>query len=37
MAAYESELRVAAELAPKIKFHALREHAGRVFQKGLSG
>jgi len=37
MAAYESELRVAAELAPKIQFHALREHAGRVFQSGLSG
>ena len=28
---------LAAELAPKIQFHALREHAGRVFQSGLSG
>ena len=37
MATHQSELRVAAgRVAPKIKFHALREHAGLVFQTGLA-
>jgi peptide chain release factor 3 len=32
LAAHEVEIRVAAEQWPKIRFHALREHAGLVFQ-----
>jgi len=33
MAAHHSELQLAMERAPKIKFHAMREHGGRVFHK----
>jgi peptide chain release factor 3 len=36
LASHTSELRVAEEEWPKIKFHALREHAGLVFQTGLA-
>ena len=32
---YAGELRAMQENWPKIKFHALREHAGLVFQKQL--
>jgi peptide chain release factor 3 len=34
---YAGELRAMQENWPRIKFHALREHAGLVFQKQLSG
>ncbi len=34
---YSGELRAMQENWPKIKFHALREHAGLVFQKQLAG
>ena len=34
---YAGELRAMQENWPKIKFHALREHAGLVFQKQLLG
>ena len=34
---YAGELRAMQENWPKIKFHALREHAGLVFQKQLVG
>jgi peptide chain release factor 3 len=34
---YAGELRAMQENWPKIKFHALREHAGLVFQKHLDG
>jgi peptide chain release factor 3 len=34
---YAGELRAMQENWPKIKFHALREHAGLVFQKQLTG
>ncbi|HEX3140804.1 MAG TPA: peptide chain release factor 3 [Rhizobacter sp.] len=34
---YSGELRAMQENWPKIKFHALREHAGLVFQKQLDG
>jgi peptide chain release factor 3 len=34
---YASELRAIEDNWPKIKFHALREHAGLVFQKRLEG
>jgi peptide chain release factor 3 len=34
---YAGELRAMQENWPKIKFHALREHAGLVFQKQLQG
>jgi peptide chain release factor 3 len=34
---YAGELRAMQENWPKIKFHALREHAGLVFQKQLDG
>jgi len=34
---YAGELRAMQENWPKIKFHALREHAGLVFQKQLEG
>ena len=34
---YAGELRAMQENWPKIAFHALREHAGLVFQKQLSG
>jgi peptide chain release factor 3 len=36
LASHTSELRVAEEEWPKIRFHALREHAGLVFQTGLA-
>ena len=36
MASHSSELRVAQDEWPKIRFHALREHAGLVFQSGLA-
>ncbi len=36
MASHVSELRVAQDEWPRIKFHALREHAGLVFQSGLA-
>jgi peptide chain release factor 3 len=32
LAAHEVEIRVASEQWPKIRFHAMREHAGLVFQ-----
>jgi peptide chain release factor 3 len=32
---YAGELRAMQENWPKIKFHALREHAGQVFQRQL--
>ena len=34
---YAPELRAIESNWPKIKFHALREHAGLVFQKQLDG
>ena len=34
---YAGELRAMQENWPKIKVHALREHAGLVFQKQLQG
>ena len=34
---YAGELRAMQENWPRIKFHALREHAGLVFQKQLEG
>ena len=34
---YAPELRAIEANWPKIKFHALREHAGLVFQKQLDG
>jgi peptide chain release factor 3 len=34
---YAPELRAIEANWPKIKFHALREHAGLVFQKKLDG
>ena len=34
---YAPELRAIEANWPKIKFHALREHAGLVFQKRLDG
>jgi peptide chain release factor 3 len=34
---YAGELRAIQENWPKIKFHALREHAGLVFQRQLEG
>ncbi len=34
---YAPELRAIEANWPKIKFHALREHAGLVFQKRLEG
>jgi peptide chain release factor 3 len=37
LAAYDAELKVAQDLWKGIRFHALREHAGLVFQSGLSG
>ena len=37
LVANRSELQVAQEQWPKIQFHALREHAGLVFQQGLEG
>ncbi|WP_028311187.1 peptide chain release factor 3 [Derxia gummosa] len=33
MAAHHSELQLAMERAPQIRFHAMREHGGRVFHK----
>jgi peptide chain release factor 3 len=35
LSSFDSELAVAEERWPQISFHALREHAGRVFQKDL--
>lgn len=37
LASHSSELRVAESEWPKIRFHALREHAGLVFQTSLAG
>jgi peptide chain release factor 3 len=37
LASHSSELRVAESEWPNIRFHALREHAGLVFQTSLSG
>ena len=34
---YAGELRAMQENWPRIKFHALREHAGLVFQRQLEG
>ena len=34
---YAPELRAIESNWPKIRFHALREHAGLVFQKHLDG
>ncbi len=34
---YSPELRAIEANWPRIKFHALREHAGLVFQKRLEG
>ena len=34
---YAPELRAIESNWPKIRFHALREHAGLVFQKQLDG
>jgi peptide chain release factor 3 len=34
---YAGELRAMQDNWPKIRFHALREHAGLVFQKQLQG
>jgi peptide chain release factor 3 len=34
---YAGELRAMQDNWPKIQFHALREHAGLVFQKQLDG
>jgi peptide chain release factor 3 len=34
---YAGELRAMQDNWPKIHFHALREHAGLVFQKQLDG
>ena len=34
---YAPELRAIESNWPKIKFHALREHAGLVFQRRLEG
>ena len=34
---YSPELRAIEQNWPKIKFHALREHAGLVFQRRLEG
>ena len=35
LAAYDAELKVAESTWKRIKFHALREHAGLVFQTRL--
>jgi peptide chain release factor 3 len=37
LAQHHTELRAVEGMWPKIKFHALREHAGLVFQERLSG
>jgi peptide chain release factor 3 len=37
LASHSSELRVAESEWPQIRFHALREHAGLVFQTSLGG
>ena len=37
LATANAELTVTQELWPKIRFHALREHAGLVFQQRLDG
>ena len=37
LAAVRAELEVAQENWPKIQFHALREHAGLVFQEKMEG
>jgi peptide chain release factor 3 len=36
LAAHDVEIKVAMEQWPKIRFHALREHAGLVFHSGLA-
>ena len=35
LATHVSELEVSAERYPKVQFHALREHAGHVFQSAM--
>ena len=37
LVAFDAELKVAQENWKAIRFHALREHAGLVFQSGLDG
>ena len=37
LAAHHTELRAVEGMWPKIRFHALREHAGLVFQERLTG
>jgi peptide chain release factor 3 len=37
LATANAELTVTQELWPKVRFHALREHAGLVFQQRLDG
>jgi peptide chain release factor 3 len=37
LAQHHTELRAVEGMWPKIRFHALREHAGLVFQERLSG
>ena len=36
LAAHDAEIKVAHEHWPKIRFHALREHAGLVFHAHLT-
>jgi peptide chain release factor 3 len=36
LATHKSELEVAQQLWKDVEFHALREHAGLVFQKDLT-
>ena len=35
LAAHQSELEVASERYPQVKFHALREHAGQHFAEAM--
>ncbi|GAA5184330.1 peptide chain release factor 3 [Niveibacterium umoris] len=37
LASHSAELQVAGERYPEVKFHALREHAGLVFQSRMGG
>jgi peptide chain release factor 3 len=37
LATANAELTVTQELWPKVRFHALREHAGLVFQQRMEG
>jgi peptide chain release factor 3 len=36
LASHASELNIAIERWPDIRFHALREHSGLIFQAGLA-